>query len=1005
MSNFGPEWTHAEKPSLDVLEAMGYEVIPPVANVSLRDSLNQVIFKPILIDALRHINGITEADARGAAGELLTKSDNVEWLHLLRGNFARTVEGQSTAKTIHLIDFANPANNRFTVTSQLTVQAEKTRRPDLVIHINGIPVVVIEAKSPMVSQSKTGEAFDQIKQYENEIPRLFYSNVFNIVTDGASVLYGATGSPAKFYGFWRDAWPKAEADFASDLDKGLWCLLEPSRLLDLIAHFIVFEADPDSGKMIKKICRYHQFRAVNRIVERIVEGKHRKGLIWHTQGSGKSLTMVFAALKLKTHLTVNSPNLTNPNLMVLTDRIDLDDQISKTFTACGLANPVSIDSVKQLGELIHSGKDGLTALSTIFKFAGSKTPIPNSKSWIVMVDECHRTQEKDLGSYLRATMPDATFLGFTGTPIKKDDKDTYANFGVPGEGYLDKYGIDDAVRDGATVPIYYTGRKTEWQIDDAKMDILFDQWFADLPEATLNKLKERGVSIEDLVKHPTRMDLIAYDIWTHFKAYAKPDGFKAQVVAIDREAVILYRAALAKVIAEDLVKDGVAPQDASEQADAMCACVYSQSQEDGKPSEDKQIDAVRAELKKWYLDHEAEKKAKTNFGVRGQNPQFLIVCDKLLTGFDAPAESVMYLDKPLRDHSLLQAIARTNRVADDKKRNGLIVDYIGVSKNLEKALSAYRTEDVANAMTDIDNQRSALRAAHAAVFMLMKDVKRGTGHLKAEHDQLIKSLGTEDKWFEFRLKAKTFISLYDAVSPDPFVLEFTADLKWIAALLPYATQVFEKKEFIDHTLYSEKIRAMIEEHLEATGLSVTVKLRYITDPDFWEDFDTEDKTEDDLKTAAIRKTTELKKVTTAKMDENAPRYAKFSDKLKQLVEAMDNAQLTWAEKLKAAEDYAKELDAELNAHHGTDLTETEYELLQIINAVKPEAVTDEVAVGLAKEIDALYRAAPPLWQDKPGARQTIRQRVRLQAFTVGIDEIAKFTEQVEEFALKVFRKD
>ena len=1005
MSTLGHEWTHAEKPTLDALAAMGYAVIPPSAHPTLRDGLNQVIFKPILIEALQRINGITEVDARGAAGELATKSDNTEWLQLLRGNFARTVEGQATAKTIRLIDFANPANNTFTVTSQLTVQAETTRRPDIVVHVNGIPVVVIEAKSPVVSQSKTGEAFDQIKQYEKEIPRLFYSNVFNIVTDGASVLYGATGAPAKFYGFWRDAWPKTDADFASDLDKGLWCLLDPGRLLDLIAHFTVFETDTDSGKVIKKVCRYHQFRAVNRIVARIVEGTHRKGLIWHTQGSGKSLTMVFTALKLKTHLTVTSPNLTNPNLMVLTDRIDLDDQISKTFIACGLANPVPIDSVKHLHELIHSGKDGMTVLSTIFKFAGSKVAIPNSKSWIVMVDECHRTQEKDLGSYLRATMPDATFLGFTGTPIKKDDKDTYANFGVPGEGYLDKYGIDDAVRDGATVPIFYTGRKTDWHIDDGKIDILFDQWFADLPEATLNKLKERGVSIDDLVKHPTRMALIAYDIWTHFKAYAKPDGFKAQIVAIDREAVVAYRAALTNVIAEDLETDGLAPEVAHAEADAMCACVYSQSQEDGKPSEDPHKEAIRAELRKWYLDREAETQAKKDFGTRGKNPQFLIVCDKLLTGFDAPAESVMYLDKPLRDHSLLQAIARTNRVADDKKRNGLIVDYIGVSKNLEAALSAYRSDDVANAMVDLDNQRSELRAAHAAVFVAMKGVKRGTGQLKAEHDQLIKILGSEDKWFEFRLQAKTFISLYQAVSPDAFVLEFTTDLKWIATFLPYAAQVFEKKEFIDHTLYSEKIRAMIEEHLEATGLSVTVKLRHITDPDFWTDFDTEDKAEDDLKTAAIRKTTELKKVTTAKMDENAPRYAKFSDRLKKLMETMDSAQLTWAEKLKAAEEFAKDLEAELNAHHGTDLSETEFEILQIINVLKPETVTDEVAVVLAKEIDALYRAAPPLWQDKPGARQTMRQTVRHRAFDAGIDEIAAFTEQVEDFALKVFRKD
>jgi type I restriction enzyme R subunit len=267
---------------------------------------------------------------------------------------------------------------------------------------------------------------------------------------------------------------------------------------------VVFEKTEDGT--VKKICRYQQFRAVNRIVERVLEGKHRQGLIWHTQGSGKSLTMVFAALKLKTHRTIVSEALTNPNILVLTDRVDLHTQISGTFVACGLPNPTPIDSIKDLHALIRSGKDGHTALSTIFKFQGSKEPVENSENWIVMVDEAHRTQEKDLGAYLRATLPKARFFGFTGTPVKKDDKNTYANFGVVGESYLDKYGIDDAVADGATVPIYYTGRKTDWHIDEAKIDILFDTWFAEFDDDKLNEIKKRGVRIEDLVRHPRRIE-------------------------------------------------------------------------------------------------------------------------------------------------------------------------------------------------------------------------------------------------------------------------------------------------------------------------------------------------------------------------------------------------------------------------------------------------------------------------------------------------------------------
>lgn len=928
----GPEWHFAERPTIEHLKAMGYDFVPPAEHATLRGGENQVLFRRHLVEALMRINGIDRASAEAAYGELAAISDNEAWLKVLRGDYARKVTGQETRQTLRVIDFLEPGNNQFSVTHQLRVKAEHTRKPDVVIYVNGIPLVVIEAKSPLNVKDKTGEAFEQVRQYERDIPRLFFSNVFNIVTDGALVLYGATGSGSKYFAEWRDPWPKLETDFPNTLAKGLWCLLEPSRMLDLIAHYVVFETT-ETGT-IKKICRYQQFRAVNRIVERVIEGKHRQGLIWHTQGSGKSLTMVFAALKLKTHRTIQSERLTNPNILVLTDRVDLHSQISGTFTACGLPNPTAIESIKDLHALIRSGKDGHTALSTIFKFQGSKEAIANSENWIVMVDEAHRTQEKDLGAYLRATLPNARFFGFTGTPVKKDDKNTYENFGVPGEGYLDKYGIDDAVADGATVPIYYTGRKTDWHIDEAEIDILFDTWFAELDDDKLNEIKKRGVQIEDLVKHPRRIELIAYDIWTHFKQYARPDGFKAQIVTIDREAVILYKQALTKVIAEDLKAGGMEPAEALARAGAMSACVYSINQEDSKPSEDAHKQAIRTELKAHYLDAEAEKLAKKAFGRKGDDPQFLIVCDKLLTGFDCPIESVMYLDKPLKEHGLLQAIARTNRVSDARKRNGLIVDYIGVSGHLEEALSSYRADDVKNAMRDLDDLRNQLRAAHSAVAALMKPLKRKASDkegLKAEYDAFVKQLGTEDKWFDFKAKARSFIALYETLSPDPSVLEFTAELKWIANFLLYGTQHFEKRQAFDQMNYSEKIREMLEKHLEATGLSVTVKLRHITDPEFWEDFDPADKTEEDLMTAAIRKTTELRKTVTERIDDSPHQYGKFSERLRQLLEKLESAQLSWSEKLKAAEELAKDITAEDTAHVEAGLSSGAYGILQILN--------------------------------------------------------------------------
>ena len=341
----------------------------------------------------------------------------------------------------------------------------------------------------------------------------------------------------------------------------------------------------------------------------------------------------------------------------------------------------------------------------------------NSADWIVLVDEAHRTQEKDLGAFLRATFPEARLFGFTGTPVKKGDLDTFHNFSPPGEGYLDRYSIDDAVADGATVPIRYTSRKAEWHVDPEKLDILFDHWFADEPEERLEAIKKRGVTMAELAKHPRRVELIAFDIWTHFKGHAYPDGYKAQIVAIDRRGDHPLQAG-ARPGDRRGSRDGRAVSPARRgRGRRRCRC---------RSSRRPRRTPSRARTRGWTgsaptcaatpWTRRAEKRAIAAFQKHGEPPFFLIVCNKLLTGFDAPAESVMYLDSPLTDHNLLQAIARTNRVAGPKKRFGLIVDYIGVTRKLDEALAAYREEDVENAMQDLEVERDALRKAHREVF-------------------------------------------------------------------------------------------------------------------------------------------------------------------------------------------------------------------------------------------------------------------------------------------------
>lgn len=1009
------EYRLAEKPTLDALVTMGYTRLSSEAALSMRQEGNRTLLMPVLIDALQRLNeGVSDEDAQAIYADLSILSDNEEWQRRLRGTYSRRLAGEARDKPIALIDFKQPERNSFHIVNQFRVESQRPRIADIVVLVNGIPLVVIEAKSPMKVTDRSGEAFDQIKQYERDVPRLFNSNAFSIVTDGMTTFYGATGASSQFYAPWPDPWPRSRDEFSDDLSKDLWCLLEPSRLLDMLAHFIVFENDPETALRIKKICRYQQFRAVNKAVDRVAEGSKTKGLIWHTQGSGKSLTMVFLALKLKTHLTLDTPALQNPNILVLTDRIDLDEQISKTFVACGLPNPVQAASVAKLREAVTRGGNGQILLSTIFKFQGSKEPIPNSEDWIVLVDECHRTQEKDLGAYLQATLPNARFFGFTGTPIKSTDKDTYARFSEPGEGYLDKYGIDDAVRDGATVPILFEGRKTDWSIDESKIDILFDRWFVDLPDEKREKLKKKGVSLAVLAKHPERIRLIALDIWEHFKQVCRPDGFKAQIVAVDREAVVLYRAALSAAISADLAKEGLSADEASLKADAMIACVFSKSQEDDKPSEDVGVEAVRAGLRAHYLDSTGETDIKKKFKAYGAEPSFLIVCDKLLTGFDAPLEHVMYLDKPLREHGLLQAIARTNRTCSIKrpdgstveKPHGRIVDYIGVTQNLDDALASYRAEDVQNALRDIETLRRALREAHARYARQKRLLGLDGMDEKAAAYAIAKVAadGREDDWFELQRLGRQFVRSYSDLSPDPAILEFTAEMKWVAIFLRLAEQAITKEESLDYRSYSGKIRDMLEAHVHATGLSTTVRLRNITDPDFKDDFDTAEKSESELQEAFVRKSVELRKVTRELVDKNPAQYGRFSERVLEIIRRFEQGQIASAQGLKDFEDLTAGINAEQGAHAELGMNERAFAILRVMEQHAPD-LAHNVLQTTAVAVDGVYASAQqsqPSWFFMDAYKKELRKQVRRILSDGDLPEAKTIRDEIEAYAVHAY---
>ena len=498
---------------------------------------------------------------------------------------------------------------------------------------------------------------------------------------------------------------------------------------------------------------------------------------------------------------------------------------------------------------------------------------------------------------------------------------------------------------------------------------------------------------------------------------------KAQVVAIDRRACVVYKLALDKVIARSLEKtEGLAPDAARTQAEAMSVCIYSPSQHDKEQ---------QPEVAAHQLDEQQTKDAIQDFLDPDEPLRFLIVCNKLLTGFDAPIEQAMYLDNPLTDHNLLQAVARTNRRYGRVKDHGVIVDYIGVSAKLAEALAAYRREDVDSAMTDYDALATALDATHREVMALLRGAPR-TDDPKADANAAVEHLGTEDRWFDFRAHADAFTKSYAALTPDRRVLPYTADLKYVASVVTYGRMWFEQEETVDWKMYSEKVRGLLTEHLEVTGLRTICKLRSLTDPGFWDDFGTPE----EIVTAAVRKLAELKRETAERAAKNAARYARFSDRIKELIAQFNRGLLSAEEILGAIKEVAEAVRDEDAAHEQSGLTERAYGIARILESLQ---LPGELMLGeddspaydaeadtspsrgaasadprpspleqAAEAIDALYaddQNAPPYWQDKSQLRKQLRRQVRRLVMRLDLDGWQdRIPRAVDHFAVQHYAK-
>jgi type I restriction enzyme R subunit len=691
-------------------------------------------------------------------------------------------DGEHT--TVRLIDFDDPSANEWVISTEVTMrQGRVEKRFDLVLWCNGFPLVVGEAKSPTRPAYTWIDGAAQIHDdYEQSIPAFFVPNVFSFATEGKDFRYGTVGMPVELWGPWRDETKENDVPAKQGLAvvrEAVKGVLDPATVLDFLRFFTLFATDSKHRK-IKLVARFQQLQATNLIVERVLEGTEKQGLIWHFQGSGKSLLMVFSALKLRA-----MARLASPTILIVVDRIDLDTQITGTFNASDVPGLVSTDSREHLQELLTAGARRII-ITTIHKFGEAEGVLDPRRNIIVMVDEAHRSQEGDYGAKMRAALPNAFLFGLTGTPINKRDRNTFRWFGSAKDegGYLSRYSFHDSIRDGATLPLHFEPRLSSVLIDQDAVDEAFEELAQtnDLGENEKIKLSRKAASIEVLIKAPERIRQIAEDIAQHFTTKVEPEGFKAQIVAYDKVSCVAYKDELDKILDPD-----------------ASTIVMSKTRTDP------------ADWAKWTPDASEQERILARFNDPADPLKILIVTAKLLTGFDAPILQCQYLDKPLKDHSLLQAICRTNRVYPPNKTYGLIVDYLGLFDDVAKSL-AFDEASVKSVISNIEQLRAQLEPAMKAALAFFPGVDRSVGGYEGliQAQSAIADKGIKDA---FGLAYSTVSQLWETLSPDPMLSEYRDDYRWLTDVYQSVRPSDISGRLVWHALGAKTIE-LINEHVQ-----------------------------------------------------------------------------------------------------------------------------------------------------------------------------------------------
>jgi type I restriction enzyme R subunit len=769
--------------------AVGWAPVPSEEALALRGGEAGLLFRQVLADRLMELNPgvLTTATAVDVISRMENARSSIEGneeiLSWLRGEKSVYVEKDRREVNVRVIDFETPDKNVFQVTDEWQYTNGKyTNRPDVVFLINGVPVAIVETKAAH-EPNGIDEGIKQIRRYHAETPELMtMSQVFD-VTHLIHFFYGATWNLDRRNLFnWKDEEP-------GNFEKKVKRFFDTKRFLMVLRDYIAFIRKDDD--LTKIILRQHQVRAVEKVVERVADPKKKRGLIWHTQGSGKTLTMITIARQLLTRSEFGKPCV-----LMLVDRNELESQLFGNLSAYGITDVQVAASKRHLQQLLKTRYRGLI-VSMIHKFDKIDKDINTSNEIIVLVDEAHRTTGGDLGNYLMGAIPNATYIGLTGTPIDKTayGKGTFKVFGADdASGYLDKYSIAESIEDGTTLPLHYSLAPNEMQVPREQLE----KEFLDLVEAEgvsdiedLNRILDKAVTLKAFLKSPDRVEKVAKFVANHYRENVEPLGYKAFLVAVDRQACALYKEALDKYL----------PLEYSE-------AVYTEAHND------------EPELKKHYISEEDEKKLRKAFLKPGAVPKILIVTEKLLTGFDAPILYSMYLDKPMRDHTLLQAIARVNRPyeveGEVRKPAGFVLDFVGIFDKLEKAL-AFDSDVVAGVIENIDVLKERFQK------LMDHDVPPYLRLARPPLDDksveaVIERFTDKDERENFVKLFREVETLYEILSPDPFLRDFIERYGQLAMLYAILGAAFNVKGLPIRDLMN-KTEELVRRNVTAEGLS------------------------------------------------------------------------------------------------------------------------------------------------------------------------------------------